>query len=102
MTHVSFILHFNKIIMTNANPTPPVKKKSLSLIKIYLLGLLAIVLYSVLSGEINEPSAPSCDCQYDDGAGNKKRTHAGGYKDCTDLYGGTYLGTSASCDVPKY
>ena len=88
--------------MANSNPTIPAKKKSMSMIKIYLLVLLAIVIYSVLSGEINETSGPSCNCQYEDGAGNKTRTRVLDYKECKELYNGTYLGTSASCDVPKY
>ncbi|MBC7391407.1 MAG: hypothetical protein H7329_19560 [Opitutaceae bacterium] len=88
--------------MANENPTAPAKKKIMSVIKIYLFVLLAIVLYSVLSGDINKPSGPSCNCQYEDGAGNKKRTHAMDYKYCRDLLGGEWLGDAADCEVPRY
>ena len=66
--------------------------------------IVAIVVWAVrhFGGSSTESGASNCNCQYEDGMGNKKRTHAIDLRTCTEMMNGEWLGYDADCKVPRY
>lgn len=82
------------------NQTEKPAQKPLPWKWIFIATAILLALKWTVGGNSNDKG--NCDCEYKDDFGNRKRIHAGSYRDCIDLYHGKSLGTGASCEVTRY
>lgn len=75
------------------------EKKPWSTLKIIMVVLVAIFILRIITTDFDAPRGPSCNCEYKDELGTKKRMRVAFYRDCKDLIGGDWLGDAADCEV---
>lgn len=79
-------------------PEKITSKKPMAGWKILLYFLIAAALLNIVIQIINpSDSKPGCNCEYEDGAGNKKFTRTLFRKDCEELIGGNWLYKEVEC-----
>ncbi len=69
----------------------------------FIIAMIIVIIIIFISpkkkSSSNENSKSDCNCEYEDGAGNKKRFHALDYRDCVNADGGDWLGYDADYEV---